>query len=361
MIQGKDRLQKISGFLITGTICVLLIFAGEILAQRPHVSGTFPRNGSQNLLCNTFVSVTLTFPSEGKTLDRLSIHGNSIKLLSEKNPDIFIPAELSYKEDINTLLLQPLEVLEPFTNYIFEITHFLQNERGESFMPFKMVFKTGDCLPEEEPIAEVEPEPEPEIEPDTISGPELDENGMPIPYIDLVAFKALYENDTVKISWRTYEEFMIADYTVDRSYDGDKFVIIDRISSQGDSKETQYYKWNDINQSPGPLYYRLTVADVYGKLYQSDTINLYVEDIRFAETSIRANSTLSVEFAVKEKTTMAFVLRSENNKIVKRRAGAVLPGDETFDISLEGIEPGRYMAVLQTATKTIIEQILIME
>ena len=355
MIQGmKGQVNKLSSWYRIG-ILLIGIYAGTLSAQRPYVLGSFPRNGAENLLCNTFISVTIFFPSEGKILDPVTLHQHSVKLYPASNPDHVIPSERSYNQEYQTLYLTPLAVLESRADYVFEITPDLVDERGFSFMPYKLHFKTGDCLPEKDSVIIAEPIP------DTLAKDTVVETGPPVPFIDLVALKAQYSHDTVTVSWRTYTEFMMAGFHIERSYEGDKFVEVKKMESKGDSDTTQYYKWLDLKQTPGPIYYRLTVTDIYGKEYVSDTIEVYLEEIRFTETTLENSRELPIEFTVKDKTTMAFILRSESNQIVKRKAGAIPAGNQTYIISLDGVEPGRYVAVLQTGKHTIIEQILILE
>lgn len=326
-----------------------LCFPASLVAQRPYISASFPRNGATNIECNSFISATVLFPSEAKMLDPGTLTPLSVRLFPINEPAALIAARLQYNPEFRTLSLAPMELLESRTTYIFEVTENLLDERGFGFMPYRLTFYTGDCLPP------------PEVAP-TDSIPEIilaqDSVVPPITWLD--QWYAYRRGDSIEVRWRMVQEYMNADFTVDRSIDGKSFEILERIDSKGDSYVPQYYAWLDSQPNVGNNFYRLTLADIYGKLAYTDTLSVFVRKVQFRKTILKPGDPLYVDFVINQKTTMAFVLKSQSDQVVLRRAGAIPAGSQERAISLGDTPPGRYLAVLRTPEDTLIAEIQIL-
>lgn len=333
-----------------GFIFFNVFFLFSVYAQRPYVSASFPRNGAINLQCNTFVSISLQFPAESQAPEPTTLNATSVNIYPKDEKNSPVAARIDYHQEFRTMTITPQSLLEPHTSYIFEVTENLVDDRGFGFMPFQLIFTTGDC--QTEPLASSI---------DTLSEIPASADSVPTPRTYIEKFSAYYNTDTVEIWWSTGSEFMNVDFTVDRSDDGRQFRILDRIESRGDSQQPQFYSWLDTLPLPGANYYRLTMADIYGKLTHSDTLRVFIKKIQYLRTTLHEGDTLRAEFIVPEKTTFAFVLRDEANNIVRRKAGAVNQGVQIWKLSLDGIDPGRYIALLRTPEDALIEQILILE
>ena len=332
-----------------GFICWLFIGFSVVMAQqRAYVTSSFPRNGANNLQCNTFITVSITFPSESKQLDPATLTSAAVVLYPALNPSDQIPADLSYNSELHFIKIVPRKLLETQTDYIIEITRGLVDDRGFSLRPFELRFSTGVCQQAEDQIA---------IRGDT------EEKGFPkeaiAPYSKLAAFSAFPAGDSMAIQWKTSEEYMQSDFTIDRSSDKEDFFIMDRVPSKGDSKYVQNYEWVDTDPMPGWNYYRLSVINVLGELSHSDTVSVFRQLIEFEEDEIPRNGSLSVRFIVPEKTTMAMILRSAKGKIVKRKAGVIYAGDHSQDISLGDVPPGNYLVIMRLPNQTVTHKIQI--
>ncbi|MEZ4773008.1 MAG: Ig-like domain-containing protein [Bacteroidia bacterium] len=325
-----------------------IFFPASLFAQRPYISASFPRNGATNIECNSFISVSVQFPSEGKILDPVTLTPFSVRLFPKNEPSAAIAARLQYNPEFRTLTLTPMELLESRMAYVFEVTENLVDERGFGFMPYRLTFYTGDCLPE------------PEVAPDdSVSEIFIAEDSVIPPITWLDQWYAYRRGDSIEVRWRMVQEYMNADFTIDRSADGKVFEILDRVDSRGDSYTPQYYSWMDTLPNEGNNFYRLTLADIYGKLAYTDTISVFIRKVRFRKTTLKEGDPLYVDFVINQKTTMAFVLKSGADEILIRRAGAIPAGIQERAISLGDTPPGRYLAVLRTPEDTLIEEVLI--
>jgi len=85
----------------------------------------------------------------------------------------------------------------------------------------------------------------------------------PLP-IGLLYFDAVYNGETVDLSWSTATETNNDYFTIERSLDGIHYTVLGTIPSQainGNSISELTYNFNDPNTSPGTYYYRLKQTD----------------------------------------------------------------------------------------------------
>ncbi|MEZ4825276.1 MAG: Ig-like domain-containing protein [Bacteroidia bacterium] len=263
-----------------GGLLLLLLVSHALFAQRPYISASFPRNGASNIECSTFISVSAWFPSEGKIIDPATLTPQAVQLYPKNEPESLIAARLQYNPEFRTLTVTPLEVLAPRTAYVFEINGSLVDDRGFGFMPFRLTFYTGDCL--------TEPEVAPADSAEEIILPE-DSISTPITWLD--RFYAYRRGDSIEVRWRMVQEYMNADFTVDRSVDKKEFDIMERIDSQGDSFTPQYYSWLDTLPNEGHNFSPTYPSDIYGKLAYTDTISVFIRKVAFKDRSPRRRTT----------------------------------------------------------------------
>ncbi|RMG30961.1 MAG: hypothetical protein D6730_01855 [Bacteroidetes bacterium] len=330
---------------------IMYVFQTATYAQRPYALGSFPNDGATHLFCHTFVRVHIHFPGEGTRIDPLTLNQENVKLYPTGHPLKQVRAQLLYDQSFQYIHLRPLEVLQPNTTYTFEITPGLMDERGKSFLAYRMTFTTGDCQQEtvvsrgnEENPPEAEPEPE-----------------IPHPYITFGTLNTEVIRHQVRFDWETQSEFMQASFELRRSGDGKSFSPVASIESQGDSEDLQHYHVLDSNLQYGFNYYAFTAYDVYGKVSFSDTLMVFRERIRLLQDSLRLGEALQVDILVAPRTSMAFVLRNEQQKEVIRKA-AFLPHDKPrFQIPIDNVPPGTYQALLITPQSRVEKMIRVVE
>ncbi len=316
-----------------------------IWAQRPYALGTFPNDGATHIFCNTFVRVHIHFPGEGKQLDSRTLIRDHIKLYPKNEPEAVLPAELQYDKGFRQIHLRPLEVLKPETDYIFEITPGLKDERNNSFLNYRLQFRTGNCQRNllVSRGGEVPPA-EPEVE-------------IPQPNIDFAKVKARLLAGKVLFEWSTNQEFMQASFQLSRSADRKVFSELLSVDSQGDSDSVQAYACLDSLPQAGMNYYSLTAFNIYGESGFSDTLAVFSERVSIAQDTVAQNGHLAVDILVAPRTSMAFVLKSLEGKEVLKKA-AFLPHDQdTFHISFKDVPTGTYDVLLVTPQSRVEKRI----
>jgi hypothetical protein len=82
--------------------------------------------------------------------------------------------------------------------------------------------------------------------------------------IHIQDFNAKAQNETVKLSWVTAQEFNNNYFILQRSIDGIEWSDLERIEGQGTSEELSFYQYNDLHPQTGTNYYRLIQFDFDG-------------------------------------------------------------------------------------------------
>lgn len=346
---SMKEIKSVAFFVLFFTIQLSL--SGLFAQERGFVTSSFPPNASENLPCNTFVSFSLYFPAESKQLDPATLDENSLRLYEAEFPDRRIKYDINYDVLNQYIQIIPKTLLNSETQYAVEMASSLVDDRGFSLKPFRMNFITGLCQRggEEEEITERGSEEEEGI----------DINNLTAPYMELSRFKAFVVADSVEIAWQTQLEFMFSDFTIDRSQDKKEFRIMDRVPTIGDGQEERNYFWVDNEPEYGWNYYRLSLLDILGEVEQSDTVGVFYRLVEFGDTRLQPSDTLEMNFVLAEKTTMAFMMKSSNGEVVKRKAGFIYPGKQKLSIPLEGLKAGTYFAVLRTPDIVRAERIYI--
>lgn len=328
---------------------LILLFYHSAFCQNPYVRGAFPNDGARAVPCNTHITVGLHFPGEeGKLLDKETLNSSYVKLYSENLPNAPLQASLSYEEEFQYLTLRPLEPLAPKTTYSFEINSGLTDERGNGFLPFLLVFKTGSC--EEELFASrglSREQEEAYVEDEVIA--------------DIEALGGVLREQDIFIQWQTTQENHLMSYVVEKSRDGATFDSLQEVPAVGYSDSTKEYYIIDSQTKPGANYYRLRIRDVHGDESTSNTISVFKEVIRFEKTRVTMNDSLPISYYVPPRTSCVFVLRDpKGNKVFQK---AVLLNNQlhSHKFDLRGVGTGKYMGYLITPKTSYRQRVDIVE
>ncbi|PLX09019.1 MAG: hypothetical protein C0596_04260 [Marinilabiliales bacterium] len=94
------------------------------------------------------------------------------------------------------------------------------------------------------------------------AGSTISEGSLPV---ELIYFKSYCENSIITLEWETASETNNDYFTIEKSYDGINYYILEIIYGAGNTSESSNYKYNDIDNNNGYIYYRLKQTDFDGK------------------------------------------------------------------------------------------------
>ncbi|MDH4473266.1 MAG: GEVED domain-containing protein [Fluviicola sp.] len=93
--------------------------------------------------------------------------------------------------------------------------------------------------------------------------------------VDLVDFKATCENGSALIEWETASEEVNGHFVIEKSTDGEKWMLLTTIDGQGSTQSTTNYRINDSQLNLAEVvYYRLTQVDIDGATTTYNPISL---------------------------------------------------------------------------------------
>ena len=93
----------------------------------------------------------------------------------------------------------------------------------------------------------------------------------PLP-VELLSFDAKSNGNVVDISWQTASEKNCANFSVEKSQDGNYFIELIQVKGAGNSSTTHFYQVTDRDPYSGLSYYRLKQTDYNGSYYYSNIV-----------------------------------------------------------------------------------------
>ena len=142
--------------------------------------------------------------------------------------------------------------------------------------------------------------------------------------IELKAFKAVTDNNTVILKWQTVSEINSNYFDIERSDDGQFFFSIGRLNASGNSSQSVSYSFTDTKLSSNngsQIFYRLKLVDKDGAIKYSNHLSVKpiitgTSIIKVYPTVIRKNETVTVELVNdKSKTLSVDVMDEAGRKI----------------------------------------------
>ncbi len=97
------------------------------------------------------------------------------------------------------------------------------------------------------------------------------DNNNPLP-VKLIYFAGVKKQNEVLLNWTTAQEINSASFTIERSFDKNKWEKIGMVKAAGNSKQLKNYHFTDLVNGKGILYYRLKMTDLDGKFEYSKVV-----------------------------------------------------------------------------------------
>lgn len=311
--------NRLPAFLSSGVSLISLLLPLFLQAQQPSVRGSMPRDGATGLIRNAFISVRLDFVEKKTGIDPETLNDSTVRLFPAGQPDSLVKAFLNFSNPLSNLTLEPIELLEPNQDYIFEINAGLQDEEGRSFEPYTIRFSTGEGALTKH-ITMYRPKPKPLSRPVSQPAP---------------VYLASTENNVVPgtVAPRPLNSGTL----VAEKKEEKKTVTV--IPPQTEKPEIENAESRD------PVETQTT-----GEIAATETVEVPVAEeitapqktnIEFSQSVIGRNGKLKVEFAMKEATEVKYLIKDSKGRTVKRGVGEVPQGIHTRNMTL-GLDPGEY-------------------
>lgn len=114
--------------------------------NNPRISFTRPANNERDVLPNSFISCDVILPNKGRGVDAATMNDENILLYHSKG-NVPVKVQFNTSGAGDAIVVTPLDLLEPSTQYTFEVKSGVKDTGGDWFLPFKMRFSTADGAP----------------------------------------------------------------------------------------------------------------------------------------------------------------------------------------------------------------------
>lgn len=177
-------------------------------------------------------------------------------------------------------------------------------------------------------------------------------SGITVLPVELVAFDAAADDNTVQLTWSTASETNSDRFEVERSIDNSTFSLVGSLASAGSSQQAQHYRFTDDTPWPGTNYYRLRQVDRDGKFAFSPTITGWIGPGAGKALIFPNPATDLVHVAFPgpmEQATYVYIRDAQGRTVPS--AGLLLErGTSVVDLAIGGLAPGAYSVRVVSAT-----------
>lgn len=163
--------------------------------------------------------------------------------------------------------------------------------------------------------------------------------------LNLLAFEAIFQNNTAQLQWFTANEINTAHFIIERSIDGSNFNSIGKVLAKGDGSYTFTDALLTNTNLPSTIYYRLQMVDKDGSFTYSKTVvvTLNMKQAALNIYPIPTSSTLYVQLNSTQNINSNLQVLNVQGKALLQQPIAIKAGSNTFTINTSTLPKGNYL------------------
>ncbi|MBO0361041.1 hypothetical protein J0X19_23985 [Hymenobacter sp. BT186] len=170
----------------------------------------------------------------------------------------------------------------------------------------------------------------------------------PLP-VELSSFTAAFGSNQVNLRWTTASEKNSADFTVERSFDGETFSAVAKVAAAGTSSSRREYVATDRGMRKGLNYYRLKQTDLDGTFSYSQIIPVQVGSVEQQLEAYGDNGSLTIVLQTAGALQTLRVLDNMGRVVYTENPASLTTGLVTRRIQVAGAS-SRQMYIVQAIT-----------
>ena len=175
--------------------------------------------------------------------------------------------------------------------------------------------------------------------------------------IELSKFEAKVLNEKVTLNWQTISEKDNDFFTVERSIDGKKWEVMNKIKGAGNYNGTINYTTIDHQPHRGVSYYRLKQTDFNGEFSYSQTVSVDVENVRDTEMSVYPNPTLGqITLSTSQPLVSVVEVYDMFGKNVSNLTQQANTRSTEVTVDLSALRPGMYIIKVENEIKKVCKK-----
>ena len=179
------------------------------------------------------------------------------------------------------------------------------------------------------------------------------------------SFQAAQEDEAVVLTWRTAEEGNDSEFIVQRSRNGNTFVALDTLQTQGTS-QTYTYRDEDPPYGADTLYYRLKLSGPDGAFSYSERLEVHLQPPQRVvlhgnfPNPFAVETTIRYELPRRQHVTLA-VYDMLGRKVAVLVDEVRSEGEHETVFEAQGLPDGVYVYVLETESATRTHQMVLVQ
>ncbi|MES2431957.1 MAG: T9SS type A sorting domain-containing protein [Bacteroidota bacterium] len=152
----------------------------------------------------------------------------------------------------------------------------------------------------------------------------------------------LQNNNDIVVEWKAENETNISKYEIERSADGNNFILVGTKPAVINSVATNAYSWIDQNILQGNNFYRIKIYDLNGSVKYSPIIKVNVgkaiESINVFPNPVK-NNTINLQFVNQPKGEYQVRILNQAGQEVYKTSLTAEVGTETYSLKLQNKLP----------------------
>lgn len=169
--------------------------------------------------------------------------------------------------------------------------------------------------------------------------------------VRLSYFEAGTGTGSTTLRWKTVCFLEFANFEIQKSTDGTNYQLINSFTADKLRCQQPFDFTDNTTGAATRIFYRINVKDIDGKAYQSKIVSVFTAGKGFAinsfsPTIINSNATISISSAANEIIQLSVI--NFQGIVSKKQTIAVSKGAGTYQVSMNGLPAGKYLAVFQT-------------
>lgn len=159
--------------------------------------------------------------------------------------------------------------------------------------------------------------------------------------LDFVGFRAVRDNENVRLNWQIYSDSHVDHFSIKRSEDGIIFKEIGRITGGN----TNYYQFVDKPGSSGKYFYKIEGVESTGKIYYSRVVSVnFGHNIFSIGKILQTRNLLRVEIFNAPKSFGRIQIVNMNGQVLLNEYSSLLQG--VFEKNISTLPSGTYALIV---------------
>lgn len=177
--------------------------------------------------------------------------------------------------------------------------------------------------------------------------------------IELIDFKASYEQENVSLKWSTSSERDNDYFTIERSNGNQEWTVVDKVTGAGTTTELTEYELLDSEYELGNNYYRLKQTDFNGTSTYSSVKALNVERSNMSQVYPNPfTSSFNLEIVLDQEQTSELSVVDASGRVYYKENIQFEKGINNFEVLTSDLEDGVYHLKIELDDSVILHKII---